>query len=157
VDKHHPGVLQIHRWVSEEYEIQKRIAAVSDQELEYQSKKYIPELFESEFDELKKKVEFSTKTLIEKVALQTVIRSMNIDEMEKSLKKVSQEFPFIQLITVVNTEGQRVTHNITQIKDKHKYKTLSTTDFSDREWLLKLLKPEKHLFLIFMCLNLQIF
>ena len=143
VDKHHPGVLQIHKWVTEEYEARKRIAAVSDLELEYQTKKYIPELFESEFDELKNKVEFSTKTLIEKVASQDIIRSMKIDEMEKSLKKVSQEFPFIQLITVVNTEGQRVTHNITQIKDKFKYKTLSTTDFSDREWFIKAIETGK--------------
>ncbi|MDD5065681.1 MAG: histone-lysine N-methyltransferase [bacterium] len=143
IDKHHPGLLKIYEWVMNEYEAKRRTSAISDIELEYQSKKFIPELFESEFDEIKKKVKREVTDLIEQFRNRDEIVSMNKKEMEKFLDRVIQDYPFIQLIAITDIQGSRITRNITQIEDKHKYEVFTKDNFAERDWFINPIKTGK--------------
>lgn len=143
VDKHHPGILKIYEWVMNEYEKKRRTSAISDMELEFQAKKFVPELFGSEFDEIKKKVKKEVSDLIGQFRAREEITSMEKKSMEKFLDRVIQDYPFIQLIAVTDMEGNRITRNITQTKDKHKYEVFTKENFSDRDWFINPIRTGK--------------
>ncbi len=143
VDKHHPGVLKMYEWVMNEYEEKRRITSISDPELSVLAKKFVPKIFESEFDEIKKSVKDKVKDLIEYVAGSNVIKSTDPEKMEKYLKKISREYPYIQLIAVTDMEGNRITRNIAQVEDKHKFESISNENFCNRPWFINTVKTGK--------------
>ena len=52
--------------------------------------------------------------------------------------------PFIQFLYVVNSQGYKITKNITNITDRAKYSSAQLeTDFSDRDWFIKPMKDGK--------------
>ena len=54
---------------------------------------------------------------------------------EPVLKTFLEDNPFIQYIYITDQEGRRITHNITHVIDKSKYKTaVIGEDLSDRPW-----------------------
>jgi len=64
--------------------------------------------------------------------------------MEPVLEKFLEQNPFIQFMYVVNTNGYKVTRNITHITDKAKYGRASLdVDFSDRDWFVQPMKDGK--------------
>ena len=143
VDKRHPGVAKIYKWVKEQY-AQGRTTDISSEELERKARKYLPELFVSDFDLIKQRAYDMAASLIEKVVEHPDIRSMDPEKQERLLEQVEQENPFIQFLYVVNLEGKKITRNITRPEDRAKYETIgSDEDFSDREWFIEPLKTGK--------------
>jgi len=143
VDKRHPGVAKIYKWVKEQY-AQGRTTDISSEELERKARKYLPELFVSDFDLIKQRAYDMAASLIEKVVEHPDIRSMDPKRQERLLEQVEQENPFIQFLYVVNLEGKKITKNITRPEDRAKYETIgSDEDFSDREWFIEPLKTGK--------------
>ncbi|OIP60624.1 MAG: histone-lysine N-methyltransferase [Nitrospirae bacterium CG2_30_53_67] len=143
VDKHHPGIARIHRWVSEQYE-QGRITAISNEEILHQARKHLPEYFVSDLDKIKAKALDMAQGIVEKSAATPDLRSMKRSRMEKTLRKLVGDNPFIQFAYITNTDGIKVTSHITQIGDKAKYQIFSEKeDFSDRSWFIEPMKDGK--------------
>lgn len=136
VKKHHPGIGRIHRWVSEQYQ-KGRVTAISNPEILRQARKHLPEYFISDLDKIKRKAFEIAQEIVEEAATTPEIRSMERGDMEKGLQKFANENPFVQFAYVTNTEGIKLTKNITQIGDKAKYKIfVDDEDFSERPWFI---------------------
>ncbi len=143
VDKRHPGIAHIYKWVMEKYEAG-RVTAISNEEMEMQARKQLPELFISEFDKLKKKAYDLAAHLIEEIVEREEIKTMKAKAQEPVLQKFLDANPFIQFIYVTNTEGRKITKNITHVKDRARYETFKLDrDFSDRPWFINPLKDGK--------------
>lgn len=143
VDKRHPGIAHIYKWVMEQYEAG-RVTAISNEEMEMQARKHLPELFISEFDKLKKKAYDLAAHLIEEIVEREEIKTMKAKAQEPVLQKFLDANPFIQFIYVTNTEGRKITKNITHVHDRAKYETFKLDrDFSDRPWFINPLKDGK--------------
>ncbi|MDI6789635.1 MAG: cache domain-containing protein [Thermodesulfobacteriota bacterium] len=143
VDKRHPGIAHIYKWVMEQYEAG-RVTAISNEEMEMQARKHLPELFISEFDKLKKKAHDLAAHLIEEIVEREEIKTMKAKSQEPVLQKFLDANPFIQFIYVTNTEGRKITKNITHVKDRARYETFKLDrDFSDRPWFINPLKDGK--------------
>lgn len=143
VDKRHPGIAHIYKWVMQQYD-DGRVTAISNEEMEMQARKHLPELFISEFDKLKKKAYDLAAHLIEDIVEKEATRTMKARIQEPVLQKFLDENPFIQFIYVTNTEGRKTTKNITHVQDRAKYETFKLDrDFSDRPWFINPLKDGK--------------
>jgi citrate (Re)-synthase len=143
IEKTHPGVARINKRMLREYE-EGRVTAMSDEEMEHLVRRYIPEIFPSEFDLLKKRAYDMAAHLIERFIEDGVIRNMVPERQEEVLKGLVEEFPFVQFAYVVNSEGVKITRNITQAVDRAKYSKIDLhEDFSDRDWFIEPLKTGK--------------
>lgn len=143
IDKRHPGLLSIAKWIENEYE-EGRVTAISNQEMLEEVKKHLPHLIKSDFDVLKAKAESLASYLIEELASSPLIISMDIEKQEKALKEFIEKNPFIQFIYVVDTEGHKITRNIVHSKDLGKYRSLEEDEnFADRDWFSKPLEDGK--------------
>ncbi len=143
IEKTHPGVARINRSIIQRYE-QGRITCISDEEMEHLVRRHLPEIFPSEFDILKKRAFDMAAHLIERFIEDAEIKSMNPERQELVLKGLVEEFPYIQFGYVVNSEGVKITRNITQVVDKAKYAKIDLhEDFSDREWFISPMKTGK--------------
>ncbi len=143
VDKRHPGIVKIYKQIMKQYE-EGRVTSMSKVEMEGLARKYLPELFTSDFDRLKKRAHNLAFHLVEELVESPEIRCMKPERMEPLLKKVLEENPFIQFLYVVNSEGEKITHNITHIEDRSKYASFQLdSDFSGRPWFIAPLKDGK--------------
>lgn len=143
VDKRHPGIARIHKWVMEQY-AQGRTTNISGTEMEEKVKKHLSELMVSDLDVMKQKAKDIAVHLVEGVVEQDVFKKMDKKGIEKALQKLVGDNPFIQFAYVVNTEGKKVTKNITQIFDKASYEHYGMDeDFSDRNWFISPMKDGK--------------
>lgn len=135
INKRHPGVKKIYDWILTEYETC-RTTDISNEELIEQIKIHIPGLLESDFDRLIDDVNEMAFELLEEMTNLDEIKTMQADKIEPVLTRYAEKYHFIQFIYVVNTEGFKVTKNITQIEDKGKFDQSidKNTNFSDREW-----------------------
>ncbi len=140
IDKRHPGLAKMHKWVMEQYE-QGRTTSISHDELLEKAKKYLPEYFVSDLDKLKNKAQKISLHLIESIVERKEIRSMEHAKQEAVMQKLLEENPFIQFAYVVNAEGKKITRNITQIQYKTQFEHSGLGDnFSDRPWFINPMK-----------------
>ncbi len=143
IDKRHPGIVKMYKAVMEQYE-NGRITSMSNKEMEGLARKFLPELFTSDFDKLKKRAHELAAHLVEDLVERDEIRSMDPKKIEPILKKVLEDNPFIQFLYVVDKEGNKITHNITHIEDRSKYASFKLdSDFSGRPWFIAPLKDGK--------------
>lgn len=143
IEKTHPGVARVNKRILKWYE-DGRVTAISDEEMEHLVRRYIPEVFPSEFDLLKKRAHDMAAHLIEQYIEDLALRSMIPDQQEEVLKGLVAEYPYIQFAYVVNGEGVKITRNITQIVDRAKYAKIDHhEDFSDRDWFIEPMKTGK--------------
>jgi isopropylmalate/homocitrate/citramalate synthase len=143
LDKQHPGVVKIYKWVMRQYE-EGRTTSISSQEMERISRKYLPEYFVSEFDELKQKAYHLASHIVEEMLQREEILSMNPTLQEPVLENFIELNPFIQFIYITNMEGRKITKNITRIVDRAKYQVIRPDeDFSDRTWFTEPIKDGK--------------
>jgi isopropylmalate/homocitrate/citramalate synthase len=143
VDKRHPGVAKIYKWVKDEY-AQGRSTDISSEEMQKKARKHMPELFISDFDLIKQRAYEMAAHLIEEVVDDPAIRSMNPARQEALLEKVEQENPFIQFLYVTDDKGHKITRNITRPEDRAKYEQIGAdVDYSNREWFIEPLKTGK--------------
>jgi len=143
VDKKHPGVNQIYKRINEMYE-EGRVTSISNEEMGKLARKYLPELFVSEFDRLKKKAHELAAHLAQDLADHEAIRSMQPELQEPQMLKALEKDPFIQFMYITNLEGRKITRNITHIVDRAKYETMRLDeDLSNRSWFIEPLKRGK--------------
>ena len=143
IDKRHPGLAKMHKWVLEQYE-QGRTTSISHDELLEKAKKYLPEYFVSDLDKLKKKAQEIALHLVEEMVGRKEIRSMDHTHQESIMQKLLEENPSIQFAYVVNSEGKKTTRNITQIQYKAQFEHAGLGDnFSDRPWFIYPMKDGK--------------
>ena len=143
LDKLHPGVAKIHKRIMEMYE-GGRVTSISGDEMDQLARKYLPEMFQSEFDQLKQKAHTLAAHLAEDLAEREEIRSMNPALMEPALQGILDNYPFIQFMYITSMEGRKITRNITHITDRAKYETMGLDeDLSNRSWFIEPLKSGK--------------
>jgi isopropylmalate/homocitrate/citramalate synthase len=143
VDKRHPGVAKINKWIKDEY-AQGRSTDISSEEMVKRARKHLPELFISDFDLIKQRAYEMAAHLIEEVVDDPAIRSMEPASQEVLLEKVEHENPFIQFLYVTDDKGRKITRNITRPEDRAKYETIgSEIDYSNREWFIEPFKTGK--------------
>lgn len=134
LDKRHPGLAGIYEWVKEQY-AQGRVTSISDEEMLMQARMHLPEYFKSDFDKLRDHALDLSEKIIERLAADPAVRSMNAERIEPVLEKAVHQHIFIQFIYVTDMSGKKITHNITQPEYKDKYGTFGLhEDFSDRDW-----------------------
>jgi isopropylmalate/homocitrate/citramalate synthase len=140
VDKRHPGVAKIYKWVTEQYQ-EGRVTSISHGEMERQAHKHLPEYFVSDFDRIKIRAHEMAAHLIEELFQAAGMKSMKPKLMEPLLKKLVSDHPFIQFAYVTDMEGRKITRNITHVVDKAKYERVGMhEDYSDRSWFIGPLK-----------------
>ncbi|MCX8023484.1 MAG: hypothetical protein N2745_12025 [Syntrophorhabdaceae bacterium] len=143
IEKTHPGIAKINKWIVKQFD-EGRVTSISDDEMEHLVRRYIPEIFVSEFELIKKRAYDMAAHLIEKYIEDPSIKSMVPTEQEETLKRIVEEHPFIQFAYTVNSEGIKITKNITQNVDRAKYYKIGLhEDFSDREWFIQPMKTGK--------------
>jgi len=143
IDKRHPGLAKMNKWVLEQYE-QGRTTSISHDELQEKAKKYLSEYFESDLDKLKKEAQDISLHLVEGMVGRKEMRTMDHAKQEGSIQKLLDENAFIQFAYVVNAEGKKTTRNITQIQYKAQFEHSGLGDnFSDRPWFLMPMKDGK--------------
>jgi isopropylmalate/homocitrate/citramalate synthase len=143
IEKTHPTVAKINKRIIRMYE-EGRITAISDEEMEHLVRRYMPEVFPSEFDVLKKRAYDLAAHLIERFIEEPGLKGMVPERQEEVLKGLVEEYPYIQFAYVVNAEGVKITKNITQVVDRAKYAKIDLhEDFSDRDWFIQPLKTGK--------------
>ena len=143
VDKRHPGLEKINRWVQDQY-TQGRTTSISSDELLEKSKKYLPGYIESDLDRLKKKASDVALHIVEDIVEREEIRSMDHIRQEALMEELLVEDPFIQFAYIVDATGTKITRNITEEKYKEKFETSGLGDnFSDRTWFINPLETGK--------------
>jgi isopropylmalate/homocitrate/citramalate synthase len=136
ISKHHPGAKKIYDWVTDQFENGRSIG-ISDEEMLWLAKKYLPEHFTSDFDLLKERVSKVAVEVIRPLQKHEVLISRDEKKIEGLLQRVIEENPFIQLILFTDPEGRRMIHNITQVRDKDKYLIFTNDDFAASDWFKK--------------------
>jgi len=143
IDKRHPGVSKIHKWVMEQYDAG-RVTGISHEELEKIVRKYLPELFMSDLEKIKYMATQAAMNVVRQVIEHPVMKSMKPDLQEPIMQQTIEENPSIQFAYVVDMNGKKTTKNITNIADRAKYENYGVgTDQSDREWFIKPLQTGK--------------
>jgi hypothetical protein len=143
IDKRHPGVSKIHKWIMEQYE-SGRVTGMSPEELERMVRKCLPELFMSDLDKIKYMATQAALNVVRQVIDHPVMKSMKPELQEPIMQQTIEENPSIQFAYVVDMNGKKTTKNITNIADRAKYENYGVgTDQSDREWFIKPLQTGK--------------
>ena len=143
VEKTHPGVAKINRWVAKQYD-EGRTTSISDQEMEKVTRKYLPEMFVSEFDRLKARAREMAYHIIARVIEEPSMRSMQPAQMEPVLQSLVDDYPYLQYVYVVDIQGRKVTRTICQPVDQAKFANVGPGEsYSDRPWFINPLKDGK--------------
>jgi isopropylmalate/homocitrate/citramalate synthase len=143
IDKRHPGVSKIHKWVTDQYE-SGRATGISHEELERLVRKYLPELFMSDLDKIKFMATQAAMDVVKQVIDHPVMKNMKPELQEPIMQQCIEDNPSIQFAYVVDMNGKKTTKNITNIADRAKYENYGVgTDQSDREWFIKPLQSGK--------------
>lgn len=136
VDKRHPAVGKIYKRIMQAYE-SGRNTSFSNKEMKTLVKRFMPEMFASEFDDLKRMAHQLAAQIITKLSTHCDIRSKSGDRVEECMDDFLDEYSFIQYIYLIDTKGRLVASSVCHPEDRPKYKTHDhQTDFSDREWFV---------------------
>jgi isopropylmalate/homocitrate/citramalate synthase len=136
IDKYNPAVSRINDWITEQYK-KGRVTSLSNEEMEHAVRNFMPHLFISEFDRIKKRVLEMAEDIIRQVSEMKELKTMRSEAISLALKKVVKEHKFIQFAYVVDMDAHIITPYITQPDLKGKYKIAQIpTDFSDRSWFI---------------------
>lgn len=134
VSKKHPAVGRIYDAVMSAYESTGRTTSFSHEEMEALVQRFMPELFASEYDRMKRLAgELSANVLIR------LSRSRELLDFSKQacarLDAFAREYPFIQYCYLTDDKGSLRCAAITDPAYREKYEALPIGyDFSQREW-----------------------
>ena len=143
IDKRHPAVTKIYKRIMAAYE-EGRTTSFSNKEMRTLVKRYLPEFFVSEFDNLKKVAHQLAAKIVSKLSEDCQIRSLDSGKVESCMDDFLDEYSFIQYIYLVNAQGRLVASSVCHPEDEHKYKTYDhETDFSGRDWFVVPVKTGK--------------
>ena len=143
VDKRHPAISKIHKWITEQYE-SGRVTSISPEEMEKRVRLYLPEYFMSELEKIKFIAEKAAVDAVNQIIELPLMKNMNTEQQESLMQSFVDEHPSIQFAYIVDMNGRKTTKNITNIADRAKYENYGVgTDQSDREWFIKPLRTGK--------------
>ena len=108
VDKQHPGVLAINKWVIEQY-TGGRVTSISNSEMQMQSVAHLPEYFDTDIKLIKEVSLRIMQDTINKLVNDPAIISMDRKKQEPILQNVFKGNPYVQLALIVDKEGVKNT------------------------------------------------
>lgn len=133
IDKRHPGVSKIYLRIMEAYE-RGRNTSFSNQEMQVLARRYLPELFASDFDSLKRLAHELAARIIVRLSEDPQVRGLDRAKVEEKMRLFLEEYPFIQYIYAVGPDGRMIAYHIANPDDRPRYKGLEEEDFSGRDW-----------------------
>ena len=137
VDKRHPAVDKIYAKIMEAYEAG-RNTSFSNQEMKALAKRYMPELFASEFDHLKNLAHTLSSQLILRLSEEPCLRELDPELSTERMGRFLREYPFIQFMYLTDTEGRLVARKVASPADLAKFASMTEgVDLSNREWFIK--------------------
>lgn len=142
VSKNHPAVGQIHARIMKAYE-DGRTTSFSNKEMNALARRFMPELFDSEFDQIKRLAGHLAANLVEHLA-QDCSRAADLNAVNERLGSFLDEYPFIQYVYLTDEKGKSVAARIIDpaYRDKYEAQPLGY-DFSSREWFLQPMRTGK--------------
>ncbi|MGV8080700.1 MAG: histone-lysine N-methyltransferase [Syntrophales bacterium] len=143
VDKRHPGVSKIHKWIADQYEAG-RVTSISHEEMDRLVRKYLPELFMSDLDKIKHRAAQAAMAVVRQALEDPAMKTMKPELQEPVMEKVLEDHPSIQFAYVVDMNGRKTTRNITALADRTRFEHYGVgTDQSDREWFIRPIQTGK--------------
>lgn len=137
VSKKHPAVGQIHDAIMSIYEETGRTTSFSHAEMETLAKRYMPELFATEFDRMKRLADKLAAHLFRKLAQDPVLRDLN-EASCQAIGAFVKKYPFIQFCCLTDASGKMRCSAVADAEFAPNYAELEPGyDFSDREWYKK--------------------
>lgn len=134
VSKKHPAVGQIYDAVRELYESGSRTTSLSHSEMESFVRRFMPELYASEFDRMKDLADRLAAHLFQRLARNPLLQRLD----ESSCGAISAfvaEYPFIQFCCLTDGDGYMRCAAVADSEYAQNYSTLAPGyDFSQREW-----------------------
>jgi sensor histidine kinase regulating citrate/malate metabolism len=134
LDKRHSGLVAINEWVKDQYGAG-RVTSISDEEMLMQAQMYLPEYFKSDFDKLREHALAISEKIVETLAADSWVRTMDPGKIEPALQEAVHKHQFIQFIYVTDLSGKKITANVTQPEYRDEFGSFGLhEDFSDRDW-----------------------
>ena len=142
VSKTHPAVGMIYNRILQAYE-DGRSTSFSKKEMLALAKRYMPEVFPSEFERIRAFTKKLAANIIAKLAKDIVIKGQGNDHYSW-MGQFLKEYPFIQYINLTDAKGRLLGSAGLDPKYKDLYERLPLGfDFSSREWFTEPMKTGK--------------
>jgi citrate (Re)-synthase len=134
VSKRHPAVGKIYKKIMDAYE-SGRNTSFSHSEMLALSKRYLPELFPSEFEHLKKLAHKIAARIILRLSEDQDFKRLDMKAVDAKLTQFVEEYPFIQVIYLTDPMARNITWRVSHPEDAPKYEEhYPKANFSDRDW-----------------------
>ena len=142
VSKKHPAVGQIHTKIMAAYE-EGRNTSFSNKEIKNLVRRFMPELFDSEFDQMKRIAGELASNLVERLA-RDCQSTADSEALTAQLQHFVRDYSFIQYAYVTDVKGHSTAIAISDPGDQKGYKAFPIGfDYSNREWFLQPMRTGK--------------
>lgn len=142
VSKKHPAVGQIHTRIMAAYE-DGRNTSFSNKEIKNLVRRFMPELFDSEFDQMKRIAGELASNLVERLA-RDCQSTADSEALTAQLQHFVRDYSFIQYAYVTDVKGHSTAIAISDPGDQKGYKAFPIGfDYSNREWFLQPMRTGK--------------
>ena len=142
VSKKHPAVGQIHTRIMAAYE-EGRNTSFSNKEIKNLVRRFMPELFDSEFDQMKRIAGELASNLVERLA-RDCQSTADSEALTAQLQHFVRDYSFIQYAYVTDVKGHSTAIAISDPGDQKGYKAFPIgSDYSNREWFLQPMRTGK--------------
>ena len=142
VSKKHPAVGQIHTRIMAAYE-EGRNTSFSNKEIKNLVRRFMPELFDSEFDQMKRIAGELASNLVERLARDSQ-STADSEALTAQLQHFVRDYSFIQYAYVTDVKGHSTAIAISDPGDQKGYKAFPIGfDYSNREWFLQPMRTGK--------------
>ena len=142
VSKKHPAVGQIHTRIMAAYE-EGRNTSFSNKEIKNLVRRFMPELFDSEFDQMKRIAGELASNLVERLA-RDCQSTADSEALTAQLQHFVRDYSFIQYAYVTDVKGHSTAIAISDPGDQKGYKAFPIGfDYSNREWVLQPMRTGK--------------
>ena len=142
VSKKHPAVGQIHTRIMAAYE-EGRNTSFSNNEIKNLVRRFMPELFDSEFDQMKRIAGELASNLVERLA-RDCQSTADSEALTAQLQHFVHDYSFIQYAYVTDVKGHSTAIAISDPGDQKGYKAFPIGfDYSNREWFLQPMRTGK--------------
>ena len=131
--KKHPATGHIYNRIMKAYE-EGRNTSFSNKEMTSLVRRFVPELFTTEFEQTKRLASKLAANLMQRMAAE-LGNLTNDADIQQCMERFSHEYPFIQYLYLTDQQGRSRVAVITDPVYTEKYKALPLGyDFSTREW-----------------------
>ena len=142
VSKKHPAVGQIHTRIMAAYE-EGRNTSFSNKDIKNLVRRFMPELFDSEFDQMKRIAGELASNLVERLA-RDCQSTADSEALTAQLQHFVRDYSFIQYAYVTDVKGHSTAIAISDPGDQKGYKAFPIGfDYSNREWFLQPMRTGK--------------